>query len=153
MKTYFKMPSDKPTNTLVAIMDEQHGVLRVPLYERRMSRPYLWLTGFSPKHIQTFLHENANSAPCSWWASRTWSGQFIKLMTSIPYFWAVISCGILQIANACIIQAGEISRRTSRSRWRIPTSFFSWNIWVLSWVPLSLRTWNRVQVKESSQCS
>jgi len=25
MKTFFKIPSDKPTNTLVAIMDEQHG--------------------------------------------------------------------------------------------------------------------------------
>ena len=32
MKTYFKMPSNKPMNTLVAIMDEQDGVFTHRLY-------------------------------------------------------------------------------------------------------------------------
>jgi len=32
MKTYFKLPSNKPTNTLVAIMDEQQGKFTSRLY-------------------------------------------------------------------------------------------------------------------------
>ena len=65
MKTYFKMPSNKPMNTLVAIMDEQDGVFTHRLYMKGECRPYLQVTGLSPEHTRTFPSEHANCPPCS----------------------------------------------------------------------------------------